>query len=451
MKHAPFLFLVSAALVRAQDPLSLSDAVRIAIAGNKAIDASAAGVNEAKTRITAARAGSLPKVAYSESFTRADNPVFVFGSLLSQGQFSSSNFQLGPLNHPDFVNNFQSIVSADQVLYDGGQTRGAVRSAELSREMAKEDVRRTHMDVIAGVVRAYCDSVLSTSLVNAAELALKSVQADLERAVNVRNAGMATDADVLSIRVHLASVREVQIRRQADADVARAALNDALGLPLDAPHTLTTALAQVPDLQNTVPDLESSAINQRPEARTAKLATSLAESQASVARGKMKPQVVLHTAFEADRGRFVTRAGDNWLVSVGLQWNLFNGFADKARVEESRFSAARSSASAGRIDSAIRLQVRRASADLQSASERIKVAEASVAEAEESLRIVKNRYEAGIATVTDLLRNETALLDARTRQLAAVRDQQVAAVMVELVSGTLTPDSAVLGERTLPR
>ena len=71
-----------------------------------------------------------------------------------------------------------------------------------------------------------------------------------------------------------------------------------------------------------------------------------------------------------------------------------------------------------------------------------------MAEAEESLRITQNRYEAGISNVTDLLRTETAVLEARTRHLAAVRDQRVAAAMLELAAGTLTPDSAVLNERT---
>ena len=71
--------------------------------------------------------------------------------------------------------------------------------------------------------------------------------------------------------------------------------------------------------------------------------------------------------------------------------------------------------------------------------------------AEESLRITQNRYEAAIANVTDLLRTETALLEARTRQLAAVHDQRIAAAMLELVSGTLTPDSAVLNERNPSR
>ena len=61
--------------------------------------------------------------------------------------------------------------------------------------------------------------------------------------------GMASDADVLSIRVHLAGVREEQIRRSADLEVARAALNDASRLPLDTVRLLITPLAPLPVAQ----------------------------------------------------------------------------------------------------------------------------------------------------------------------------------------------------------
>jgi outer membrane protein TolC len=246
----------------------------------------------------------------------------------------------------------------------------------------------------------------------------------------------------------LAGVREQQIRREADVDVAREALNDAIGLSLDTPHTLTTPLVPLDTPEGSLQDQANDAIAQRPEARQAKLMTNLAETQVASARSSLLPQVTLHGAFEADRQRFVVRGGDNWLVSIGLRWNLFNGFGDKARIEESKFAQQRSSAEAARTDSAIRLQVHRAYADLHAATQRIEVAQASVAEAEESLRITQNRYEAGISNVTDLLRTETAVLEARTRHLAAVRDQRIAAAMLELAAGTLTPDSAVLNERT---
>lgn len=408
------------------------------------MEASDASRKAAESRIAEARGGYLPKVNYSESWTRSDNPVFVFSSLLTQHQFGEQNFQISPLNRPDFLNNFQSQVTADQTLYDGGQARHAVRSAKLTKDITIEDGRRTRMEVIAGAIRSYYDALLGAEELNATSQAMRSAQADLERAESVRSAGMSTDVDVLSIRVHLAGVREQQIRRQADLDVARAALNDALGLPLDTMHTLTTGLApwRLPD--GLLADYEKNALNERPEARQVKLAINLAENQAAAARSNLMPQVGVHAAFEADRQTFYDKGGANWLVSIGLRWNLFNGFSDKARIEESKSAVRRSEADQAHANSAIQLQVRRAYADLRAAAQRIEVTDAAVAEAEESLRITQNRYEAGFSTVTDLLRTETALLEARTRRLAAIHDQRIAAAMLELAAGTLTESSEVL-------
>jgi outer membrane protein TolC len=72
------------------------------------------------------------------------------------------------------------------------------------------------------------------------------------------------------------------------------------------------------------------------------------------------------------------------------------------------------------------------------------VARAAVAEAQESLRITQNRYAAGLNNVTDLLRNETVVLEAKTRYLAAVSDQRLAAAMLEKAAGALSSDSEVL-------
>ena len=107
-------------------------------------------------------------------------------------------------------------------------------------------------------------------------------------------------------------------------------------------------------------------------------------------------------------------------------------------------SIRRTEAEAQRADSAVRLEVRRAWADLRAAEQRIEVARAALAESEESLRITQNRYEAGMNGVTDLLRTETAVLESRTRYLSAVHDQRLAATMLELAAGRLTADSEVL-------
>jgi len=76
----------------AQDTISLKDAVHKALDKNKSVEASSAAENAAESRIAQARNGFLPKVGDSESWTRSDNPVFVFSSLLTQHQFGSENF-----------------------------------------------------------------------------------------------------------------------------------------------------------------------------------------------------------------------------------------------------------------------------------------------------------------------------------------------------------------------
>jgi outer membrane protein TolC len=211
---------------------------------------------------------------------------------------------------------------------------------------------------------------------------------------------------------------------------------------------LSTALTPLNVPESLLADYEKNALSERPEAREVRLATSLAENRTATVRSSLLPQVGVHAAFEADRQRFYDRGGANWLVSIGVRWNLFNGFSDKARIEESTFALRQSKAEQERTGSAIRLQVRRAYADLRAAGQRIEVAKASVAEAEESLRITQNRYESGMSNVTDLLRTETAVLEARTRHLVAIHDQRIAAAMLELAAGTLTVDSEVLNEGT---
>lgn len=94
-------------VARGQDAFSLKEAVRQAMALSNVIDASVAATGAATARVTEAKSGFLPKVNYSEAWTRSDNPAFVFSSLLTQRRFSEANFGLAALNRPEFLNNFR--------------------------------------------------------------------------------------------------------------------------------------------------------------------------------------------------------------------------------------------------------------------------------------------------------------------------------------------------------
>ena len=113
-------------------------------------------------------------------------------------------------------------------------------------------------------------------------------------------------------------------------------------------------------------------------------------------------------------------------------------------MEQARFAESRAEALRKRADSAIHLEVRKAYLDLRAAAQRVEVASAAAAEAEEAHRIIQNRHQAGLITVTELLRSEVALAAARTRRLAAVYDHRIAAAALEHAAGTLAADSALV-------
>ena len=96
------------------------------------------------------------------------------------------------------------------------------------------------------------------------------------------------------------------------------------------------------------------------------------------------------------------------------------------------------------------MEVRKAYLDGNAAAQRAATARDASDQAKESLRIIQNRYEAGLTTVTELLRSQTAQLEATTAYLAAVQDWQVARAQLVRAAGVLTPESSLISGADKP-
>jgi outer membrane protein len=438
------LFFLSAPLA-AQEALTLREAVDLALRSNPLVAAADAGEKEAEARIHQARSGYLPRLEFSESLQRGNNPVFVFSSLLTQHQFSQGNFALGPLNRPDALSNYQSRLTVEQVLFDSRQTSRGVEAARFTRQIADEDSRRSHSDVILSVLRTYFSVQLAEKNLEVARQSLESVQADLELAEFIYRSGRSTQADVLAVRVHFAAMREQEIRASNDLAVSRAALNNALGVSLFRAFELTTPLesnAAAPEAA--LEDYCRLAAEHRPEMKQAELARSLARTRQQIAGSAYWPQVAFQGVIEADRQNFRSNGGANWFTAVTLRWNLWTGGETKARVQEARFAESQAEALRKSADSSIQLEVRKAYLDVRAAAQRVEVASAAATEAQEAHRIIQNRHQAGLTTVTELLRSETALAAARTRRLSAIYDHRVASAALEHAAGILVAGAALV-------
>jgi outer membrane protein TolC len=376
-------------------------------------------------------------VEFVESAQRGNQPVFAFSSLLSARRFSAADFGIAALNHPEAVSSYRSGLAFEQTLFDGFRTRSVMRVADLGRSLADFQQQQVLEDLALGATRAYAAVLAATSDRQAAESAVQAADEDQRRAEHRRDAGLASEADVLALQVHLAQVRARLIQAKSDEAIRRAELNQALGEPLDAQFLLddiAPSFAAVP----AVDQLEQEAIASRPEVTAARLQQAMAREAHQGARGAFLPQVSVQGAFDLNGNgeAFATRASA-WMVGAQARWTIFSGLADVARLRETTLASDRAGADVEQAETAVRLDVRKALAQIESAAARQQVGQAAVAQARETRRIIRDRYDAGLASVSDVLRAADAVLEAESQRTAAAVDLLVSRAMLDRAVGHL--------------
>jgi outer membrane protein TolC len=400
----------------AQMPLTLEDAMRRA--RNETIDARilASSVAEADAHARRARAGFWPRVDAAETVQRGDQPVFVFSSLLAQRRFTEANFAIPALNHPDAVTNIRTSLSIQQSIFDGGRTRSDVRAASLGRDLAGARRDAARQDLAFDAARAFIRALEREAGGRAAQAAVDAAESDRERARARRDVGLATDADVLAVDVHMADMRQQWISASGDLAVAHIQLADLVGLPLTASLTLVRPDSwSAPDDEDA---LVREALTRHPRRREADVRIQLADNARRAARAALLPAISAQAGWELNGDTPSTRRS-SWGLGVDVRINLFDGFETRARTAEAAQARVRAIAERERLDRRIEVDVRAALAEWTAARAREDVGRAALAQARESQRIVRERYDGGLATITDVLRAAEAVRTAESRATAA--------------------------------
>lgn len=419
---------------RGQDVLSLEQATRRALAHNASLRASDEAVGARDAQVAEARAGWFPRLTVAESWQRGDQPVFVFSSLLASRQFAAENFAIEALNHPDAIGFHRASIGIQQPVFDGRQGAEVERS-RLAREVARLTLDETRAALAVATADTYGRIVAADASRRAADTALQAARADRTRAADRRDAGMATDADVLALDAHVASLASRVVQADGDAAIARAELNRLMGAAVD--QTYLVAEAPAPAATSGALDLSAlltEADAARPALRRATARRQLAQTESRLARASLLPRVATQAGIEVSGTRFDDRTSA-WLVGAELTWSLSLGGAERARLQAASHAQAQAVAEAEDARAAVHLEVITALTGQRSATARLEAGRAAVAQARESERIVRDRFEAGLAGVTDLLRAQSAVLDAEAQRTAASVDAMVSAARLARALG----------------
>lgn len=438
------LALLMPTVLFGQQSLTLRDAVQMALEKNPLRKAAMAETHVTRANVREARSALLPHIVFSETALRGNDPVYVFGTKLRQQRFSAADFALNQLNTPTPIGNFTSKFSGQWRLFDSFQNYRSIDRARKANDAANEQLERADQELISRVVQSYYGVLLARRHLAVAEEAVETASAIEEQSRNRVESGLAVDADLLSSQVLTASRQQELIRARNDLSFATAQLAITLGVPVEVVASPVDVLADRALPSTEIAALEQHALQQRPDLRRLRSEHSAQQQSVAIAKNAFGPRIDTFGSWQTDSHSLGWNGGNNWTAGIEVQFDLFTGGSKAAQLQREKAISGRIAAMRSAFEDNVKLEVRRAYYDYDAAQQQVAVAKAATQQATESLRILRDRYEAGLTTVTELLRAEEAANRAQTDYWDALYRVQTGFANLELASGKLTIDSPVV-------
>jgi outer membrane protein TolC len=424
----------------AQEPLTLRQAIGEALGQSPEAAIARAGNLDAKLAANMARTQLLPQLGFTEDISRGDDPVYVFGSKLRQHQFTLAEFELNALNQPQPIGNFSTRFSGQWLAFDSLKTQKEIHRADLFKQSASSSAMAVDQQIVLSVVGAYQQVLYAQREIDVARHEQETAEALLSSVDDHVKAGLAVESDRMSAQVNVAARKEELIAAQGDLELAWAALREAMGAPdLKAtelkpiePHTFPPGALE---------EEMATAATARPDLRALGQAQSAQGSALGAAKSDFGPRVSAYGNWEEDQSSIGGSGGNNWVAGVQISIDILP-IGKRAQLARESAAKQKIDAQVAATQQHLRLEVSQAHIHGQTAALQLETARAAMGQSGESLRILKNRYGAGLATITDLLRAEDAERQSQSNYWHAVYGNAMAYSELLYATGTLSPDAA---------
>jgi len=343
--------------------------------------------------------------------------------------------------YPDVPDNYRSRIELQWPIYTGGRLQALERAAQAEVEFSGQNLATARADLRLEVTRAFWSIVTARESARVLEEAVKRVDGQLADVRAKFDAGLVPPNDVLLVEAqrarqqvsllearNLAAVTEADLARLVGAADGTAIAVDAV-LEQPAPATTKDAAA-----------LLTEGRAGRSERAALQISTRIAEERQAAARAGRLPTVALISGFDYARPnpRIFPRADEwqhTWDVGVSLNWTAWDSGRTRAEVSEAASLAEATRERLADFDTTLALEIRQRTLDLDSATAQIAAAGEGVRAATEARRVVQERFAAGVATSTDLLDAQVALLQAELDRTRALANARLASARLERALG----------------
>ncbi len=415
-------------------PLSLADAINIALQRNPAVLRAQKDLQATAGIAIQTRAIALPSLGIAGSYSAAqrtdvdiiETPGFTFGT----------------------AQNWSTQIKLVQSVYQGGRMLSALRAARLAKQQAVLNYQTVLADTVLNVQVAYDDVLLAAQQIVVQEASVELLTRELADTQRRYDAGTVPRFNVLRAEVEVANARPRLIRARNDLRIGKNNLANLLGFTVpresfeDIPLTLSGKLEAEPyamDLQRSL----SEALARRTELSALEKARALRREDIVNAKAAYKPVLQGYFGYDAHNSILssnLTQELHGWIGGAQVSWNLFDGLRTQGRIREARANFDRAEVDLEDAERRIELEVRTAYSNFIEAREVLESQKKVVEEADEALRLARARSEAGTGTQLDVLSAQTALTEARTTQIQALHDYATARARLQRATGGNVPN-----------
>jgi outer membrane protein len=369
------------------------------------------------------RAADRPLIAALAGYTRTNH--------VQEFQILTPTVPARSTLYPDVPDNYRARLDLQWPIYSGGRDDALVRAARAERDAAGADLLAVRADLRLEITRAFWALVTAREAEQVLDRSVESLDAHV-RDVRARlDQGLVPPNEVLSAEAQRARERVLAIearntRGSVEADLGRL-IGEASGRPIVPQVPSGAASVKADDLAALLEQARKS----RPERQAFEERAAASRARATAASAAARPQVGINGGYDYARPnpRIFPRADDwedSWDISVNLSWSLWDGGRHRAERAQADAGTRAVEARAGEFDRQLALEVRQRWLDMDSSQAAIDAAAEGLRAAVEARRVLRERFAVGVATSTEVLDAETAVLQAELDHTRAVSNARLA-------------------------
>lgn len=392
--------------------LTLREAVSMALEQNAQVIQARESLIGAEAKIAESRSALLPVVNAQAAYARL-------------GPIASYTVNIGPMFPPITMkfgveNTYSTGVSVQHSLFNWGRAQAGIDMSEAGARISQSGLELARQATAYQVIQLFHGILVSKEAIGVLDQSIHSLEGRLEILKKRFDAGLASNFDLLTIEVQIASIRSRKVDTQSNLRRLEFLFNRFLGRDIE------TAVALKGELRYTEPGIDrqrltAAATTQRRELDQLKQQETMSLAQVNLTNSLDKPNVNLSLTWGLRNGYMpnldVLRG--NWNAGILLSYPVFDGFKTRNQREQAEVNVRLAQLRYEDVRTAITMEVNQTLVDLQANEEKIGIEQVKVRQAEEALKIADERYAKGLLSTTDLLDSQTSLENARLNLLQA--------------------------------